>query len=169
MAPRVRLQTRFPLGLLRAWSYWLPDARALVYPRPEENAPPLPLAGDEHRDGTGQAGQDDFAGVRGYQAGDSLKRLAWRQIARVDIESGGALVTKHFEGGAATEIAIDMSQLPGSMDIESKLSRMTRWILEAEARSLAYAFHLGDLNLPAALGPAHRETCLRALALYGKA
>lgn len=167
-APRVRLQTRFPLGLLRAWSYWQPDARALIYPRPEDDAPPLPLAGVEQSDGQGQAGQDDFAGIRGYQAGDSLKRLAWRQIARIDVESGGALVTKHFEGGSATEIAIDFTQLPHHLDTETKLSRMTRWVMEAEARGVAYAFRLGDIVMPAALGPAHREACLRALALFQK-
>jgi len=166
-APRVRLQTRFPLGLLRAWSYWLPDASVLVYPRPEDDAPPLPYAGVEMNDGQGQAGEDDFAGIRGYQAGDSLKRLAWRHIARVDVESGGALVTKHFEGGAASEIAIAFDALPPGMDTESKLSRMTRWVMEAEARGLAYAFRLGNVALPPAHGPAHRDTCLRALALYG--
>ena len=168
-APRVRLQTRFPLGLLRAWSYWQPDAKALVYPRPEDEAPPLPFAGTEMNDGQGQAGQDDFAGIRGYQAGDSLKRLAWRHIARVDVEAGGSLVTKHFEGGSATEIAIDFDALPAGMDTERKLSRMARWVIEAEARGLAYAFQLGNDSLPAAHGPAHRDTCLRALALYGTA
>ncbi|GAB3538980.1 DUF58 domain-containing protein [Noviherbaspirillum agri] len=168
-APRVRLQTRFPLGLLRAWSYWQPDAKTLVYPRPEDDAPPLPIAGVEQSDGQGLAGQDDFAGIRGYQAGDSLKRLAWRQIARIDAESGGTLVTKHFEGGSATEIAIDFSRLPYQMDTEAKLSRMTRWVMEAEARGIAYAFRLGDVILPAAFGSAHREACLRALALYQKA
>lgn len=168
-APRVRLQTRFPLGLLRAWSYWQPDVKALVYPRPEDDAPPLPFAGVEMGDGQGVAGQDDFAGIRGYQAGDSLKRLAWRHIARVDVEAGGSLVTKHFEGGSATEIAIDFNALPAGMDTELKLSRMTRWVMEAEARGLAYAFHLGGVNLPANHGPAHRAECLRALALYGTA
>ncbi|WP_088709718.1 DUF58 domain-containing protein [Noviherbaspirillum denitrificans] len=166
-APRVRLQTRFPLGLLRAWSYWQPDAKALVYPRPEDDAPPLPFAGVELDDGQGQAGNDDFAGIRGYQAGDSLKRLAWRHIARVDVEAGGTLVTKHFEGGAATEIMIDINALPRGMDAELKLSRMTRWVMEAEARGLAYAFQLGHVSLPAAHGPAHRDACLRALALHG--
>ncbi len=165
-APRVRLQTRFPLGFLRAWSYWQPDARALVYPHPEDNAPPLPMAGEEKEDGQGRAGHDDFAGVRAYQAGDSMKLLAWRQIARIDPESGGTLVTKHFEGGAASELCIDMSTLPRGMDIEMKLSRMTRWVLNAEAHGLAYAFRLGDITFPAAIGPAHREACLQALALY---
>lgn len=168
-APRIRLQTRFPLGLLRAWSYWQPDVKALVYPRPEDDAPPLPFAGVEKNDGQGLAGQDDFAGIRGYQAGDSLKRLAWRQIARLDVESGGALVTKHFEGGSTTEIGLDFAQLPHHMDTEMKLSRMARWVIEAETRGQPYAFRLGDISLPAALGPAHREACLRALALYQKA
>lgn len=167
-APRVRLQTRFPLGLLRSWSYWQPDAKALVYPRPEDDAPPLPYAGVEKTDGQGLAGQDDFAGIRGYQAGDSLKRLAWRQIARVDVESGGTLVTKHFEGGAATEISLDFAQLPHDIDTEARLSRMARWVMEAEARGVAYAFRLGDVDFQAAHGPAHKEACLRALALYQK-
>jgi uncharacterized protein (DUF58 family) len=140
----------------------------LVYPRPEEDGPPLPYGAAEKSDGHGHAGHDDFAGVRNYQAGDSMKTLAWRQIARVDLESGGALVSKHFEGGAASEIFIDFARLPYSMDIEMKLSRMTRWVLEAEARGLAYAFCLGDVILPPGLGPAHRDACLRALALYQK-
>jgi len=168
MVPRIRLQTRFPLGLLRAWSYWQPDVKALVYPRPEENAPPLPLAGTESEDGQGQAGEDDFAGIRSYQAGDSLKRLAWRQIARIDAASGDALLSKHFAGGAATEIAIDFTRLPYHLDTETKLSRMTRWVLEAEAHGIAYALRLGETNFPAALGPAHRDACLRALALHQK-
>jgi uncharacterized protein (DUF58 family) len=41
---RVTLQTRYPLCLVRAWSYVEPDMRCLVYPRPEASAPPLPLS-----------------------------------------------------------------------------------------------------------------------------
>ena len=39
---RVMLETRFPLGLFRAWSYVEPEARCLVYPRPERSALPRP-------------------------------------------------------------------------------------------------------------------------------
>lgn len=167
-APRVRLQTRFPLGLFRAWSYWQPDTKVLVYPHPEVEAPPLPVSGVEQRDGQGHGGNEDFAGIRGYQPGDSLQRLAWRQIARIDVEFGGTLVTKHFEGGAGTEISLDWDALPVGMDPELKLSRMTRWVIEAEARGVPYAFRLGHTKLPPGLGPAHQDTCLRALALHGK-
>lgn len=165
-APRVRLHTRFPLGLLRAWSYWTPDAKVLVYPYPEPSAPPLPMAGREQEDGAGRAGHDDFAGIRAYQIGDSMKLLAWRQIARIGTDLNGALVSKHFEGGAASELCLDFALLPPAMDLEARLSRMTRWVLDAEAQGVAYAFRLHDIYFAAALGPAHREACLRALALH---
>jgi uncharacterized protein (DUF58 family) len=94
-----------------------------------------------------------------------MKQLAWRQIARMD-GAGGALVTKHFEGGAADALCLELALLPHDMDIERKLSRLTRWVLEAEARGLPYAFRLGAVALTPGVGPAQRDACLRALALY---
>ncbi|MGN6387926.1 MAG: DUF58 domain-containing protein [Burkholderiaceae bacterium] len=164
-APRVRLQTRFPLGLLRAWSYWYPDLRILVYPQPEPDAPPLPVAGGGD-EGNGDGGEEDFAGIRAYQPGDSLKHLAWRQIARLDDAAGGTLLTKHFAGSGGVTLCLDYDRLPRTMNAERRLSRMTRWVLDAEARGLPYAFRLGATAFDAGLGPAHRHACLRALALH---
>ena len=166
-APRVRLATRFPLGLFRAWSYWQPDARALVYPFPEAVAPPLPMSGVASEDGHGHAGHDDFAGIRSYQAGDSLRHMAWRQIARLDPALGGQLVTKHFEGGAIEELMLDFDALPATLALELRLSRMTRWVLDAEQRALPYGFRLHGHAFAPAVGAAHQAACLRALALYG--
>jgi uncharacterized protein (DUF58 family) len=168
-APRVRLTTRFPLGLFGAWCYWQPDARALVYPFPEESAPPLPMSGAASEDGHGHAGHDDFAGIRSYQAGDSLRHMAWRQIARLDPALGGQLVTKHFEGGAIEELVLDFDAIPVTLDLELRLSRMTRWVLDAEQRALPYAFRMHGHVFAAASGAAHQAACLRALALCGMA
>jgi uncharacterized protein (DUF58 family) len=165
--PRVRLTTHFPLGLFRAWSWWQPDSRALVYPFPEQDAPPLPMLGRPSPDGAGSTGSDDFAGVRSYQPGDPLRHLAWRQIARLDPELGGQLVTKHFEGGTVDELVLDFDTLPAHLDVELRLARMARWVLEAEQRALPYGFILGRIRYPVALGTAHQAACLRALALYG--
>jgi uncharacterized protein (DUF58 family) len=165
-APRVRLTSSFPLGLFGAWSYWQPDSRVLVYPFPEEGAPPLPLAGTPDAAGNGGAGGDDFAGVRTYQPGDPLRQLAWRRIARLDPALGGQLVTKQFEGGAKTELVIDFDTLPPALDLELRLSRMARWVLDAEAAAMPYAFRLDRVRYDAALGPAHQAACLRALALF---
>ncbi|MGB9991064.1 DUF58 domain-containing protein [Massilia sp. SM-13] len=167
-APRVRLTTRFPLGLFGAWSYWQPELKAIVYPYPEQDAPPLPTTGAASEEGHGTVGLDNFAGIRSYQPGDPMRHLAWRQIARHDPALGGQLVTKHFEGGATAELSLDFNELPAFLDLELRLSRMTRWVLEAEQRGLPYAFHIDGRRYPPALGDAHRAACLQALALYGK-
>ncbi|AXA91915.1 DUF58 domain-containing protein [Massilia sp. YMA4] len=169
VAPPVRLTTRFPLGLFGAWSNWQPDLRVLVYPFPEQDAPPLPSRGDASAEGHGTVGLDNFAGIRSYQPGDPMRHLAWRQIARLHPEDGGQLVTKHFDGGAVAELLLDFADLPLQLDLELRLARMAQWVLQAEARALPYAFRLGHHHYPAALGDAHRAACLRALALYGDA
>jgi uncharacterized protein (DUF58 family) len=165
--PRVRLSTRFPLGLFTAWSYWQPDSRELVYPFPETAAPPLPMRGADSADGLGHAGDDNFAGIRSYQPGDAMRHLAWRQIARLDPAYGGQLVTKHFEGGGDEDLVLDFDALPAFLDLELRLSRMTRWVLDAEQRGLPYGFRMGAHQFAPSAGAAHRAACLRALALHG--
>ncbi|MGW8391173.1 DUF58 domain-containing protein [Pseudoduganella sp. HUAS MS19] len=167
-APRVRLFTRFPLGLFGAWSYWQPDLKVLAYPQPEVAAPPLPTTGAAREDGYGTVGLDNFSGIRNYQPGDPMRHLAWRQIARLHPADGGNLVSKHFEGGAVSDLLLDLKALPPLLDIEVRLSRLTAWVLEAERRALPYALHVGHREIAQGLGEAHCAECLRALALYGK-
>src|SRR5207248_1418194 len=42
--PTLSVETRFPLGLFRAWTVWRPAGDVLVYPRPERPSAPLPAA-----------------------------------------------------------------------------------------------------------------------------
>jgi len=159
---RITVDTRFPVGLLRAWSYVRPDMQCLVYPKPDDGLLPLPDpsggAGEKRSAG---GGSDDFAGVRAYQAGDSPRHIDWKAVAR---ERG--LQTKVFSGRAAAELWLDWSELPRNMDLESKLSRLTRWVLAADQDGLRYGLRLpGVVRAPDA-GEAHRLACLRELALY---
>jgi uncharacterized protein (DUF58 family) len=167
-APRVRLFTRFPLGLFGAWAYWQPDLKVLVYPQPETAPPPLPTTGAAREDGYGTVGLDNFSGIRNYQPGDPMRHLAWRQIARLHPADGGNLVSKHFEGGAVSDLQLDLDALPSSLDIELRLSRLAAWVLEAERRALPYALNVGRRRIEQGLGEAHCADCLRALALHGK-
>jgi len=167
-APRVRLFTRFPLGLFGAWSYWQPDLKVLAYPQPEVAPPPLPTTGAAREDGYGTVGLDNFSGIRNYQPGDPMRHLAWRQIARLHPSDGGNLVSKHFEGGAVSDLLLDLKALPPLLDIEVRLSRLTAWVLEAERRALPYALSVGHHEIAQGVGEAHCAECLRALALYGK-
>ncbi len=160
--PRIRVETRFPLGLWQAWAYYAPPLKLVVYPTPEIDAPPLPLAGGAGREGAGLASSgDDFAGVRPYQAGDPQKMIAWRLAARSD-----DLSVKLFESPSGSELSLDYDQVPGALDVEARLSRLARWVLVAEAAQLRYALRLPGSTIELGSGAAHRDRCLTALAMF---
>ena len=163
LAPgRMMLETRFPLGLFRAWSYVEPEARCLVYPRPERS--PLPPARGEAATGAMRSptpGNDDFAGLRGYQPSDSPRHVAWKAVARTD-----DMLTKQFTGEAGAELWLDWQLLPATLSIETRLSRMTGWVLAAERSGALYGLRLPELQIAPERGDAHRTACLQALALF---
>ncbi|MFH1044026.1 MAG: DUF58 domain-containing protein [Pseudomonadota bacterium] len=160
---RITMDTRFPVGLLRAWSYIQPDMRCLVYPRPDDGLLPLPEpSGGRGEKRVAGGGSDDFAGLRPYQTSDSPRHIHWKAAA-----SGRGLQTKVFSGRAAAELWLDWSQLPDSMNVESRLSRLTRWVLAADQERLRYGLRLPGVELAPDAGEPHRLACLRELALYG--
>jgi len=161
-APRIVIETRFPFGLWRAWAYLTPALTAMVYPGPETDAPPLPAIGMGGGDGVGLAASgDDFAGVRPYSPGDPQKMIAWRLAARSD-----ELSVKQFEAEGGGELLLDFDGLPRQLDLEQKLSRLTRWVLDADAAHMRYALRLPGSMAFAGSGPQHREHCLTMLALH---
>jgi uncharacterized protein (DUF58 family) len=158
----LRALTTFPLGLFHAWSNMDLDMHCLVYPRPEPGRVSLPGPRAGNSDGleTGQ-GQDDFAGLRKYQAGDSLRHVAWKALAR-----GQPVMTKQFFGLAAGELWLEWDDLPVSLGREARLSRLTRWVLEATRAGYPYGLRLPSVVIPPGAGPAHDQQCLTALALF---
>jgi uncharacterized protein (DUF58 family) len=159
---RVMLETRFPLGLFRAWSYIEPDARCLVYPKPERSPLPPPnadaAAGSLHAQ---SPGNEDFSGLRTYQLSDSPRHVAWKAVARSD-----DMLTKQFTGEAAAEMWLDWRRLPGRLGLEQRLSRLAGWILAAESAGAHYGLRLPGVEIAPGRGDPHRSSCLEALALY---
>lgn len=162
--PRVRLTTRYPLGLFTAWAYLQPDMRCLVYPKPL--ATPLPAASAAAYGGTqhGADGQEDFAGFRPRQAADSLRHVAWKASARGSGE--GPLLIKEFAGGADSELILDWQHTDPALPVDTRLGMLTSWVLAAEAAGDRYGLALPGLSLAPAGGDAHRQRCLEALALF---
>jgi len=159
---RVMLETRFPLGLFRAWSYIEPDVRCLVYPRPERS--PLPPFSGEAAAGalhTPTPGSDDFAGLRGYQRSDSPRHIAWKAVARSE-----EMLTKQFAGDAAAELWLDARLLPSGLTLEQTLSRLAGWVVAAERAGAHYGLRLRGVEIAPGRGDVHRAACLQALALY---
>lgn len=160
-AGRVTVFTEFPLGLFRAWSYVEFGQRCLVYPAPANPGLPLPAATPGDREGKAQssAGNEDFAGLRGYLAGDSPRRVDWKAYARAQ-----GLLTKQYEGMTQASLWLDGQLLPGH-GAEDTLRHLTRWVLDAEAEGAQYGLRLPGLEIAPGSGEAHRQRCLEALAL----
>lgn len=162
-APRITLETRYPLGLFRAWSYWQPAMSALVYPRPLAGHldPPPGIEGAGEGAPRGE-GSDDFIGLRDYRASDSPRLIAWRSAA-VALASGAPLPAKSFAARTSGEFMFDLEQLHG--DLETRLSLLTSLVLEADTAGARYALRGGGATIGPDSGPAHRERCLAHLAL----
>jgi len=157
---RVTLASSYPLGLWRAWSYIHFPTAAWVYPKPEAAAPSLPSRGFGSGEGRGAAaGSEEFSGLRGYVPGDTPRQIAWKALAR-----GAGLYSKEFAGSSRGQCVLDWHELPGSLDTETRLSRLASWVIAAEKARIDYALILPGISTPFAHGPAQRVLCLRALA-----
>ncbi|MCC7328975.1 MAG: DUF58 domain-containing protein [Gammaproteobacteria bacterium] len=158
--PALRLQTRAPLGLLRAWTWVHMEPRALVYPRPAARAPGTPHLPDaEPGSRLHGPGDDDFAGLRAYRPGDPPRRIAWRHYAR-----RGEFAVRDYRGGDAGErIWFDWDATAG--DADTRAARLARLVLDAGAGQAAWGLRLPGLSLGPARGHAHLHRCLASLAM----
>ena len=159
---RIRVLTRYPLGLLQAWSWVEFEQGCLVYPQPRGRRP-LPAALPSST-GTGLGeqglGSEDYAGFRPYAPGDSPRRIAWKAATR-----GGPLLVKQFTDQARPELWLDWRLLE-SDGVEPRLAQLCQWVLKAESEDRRYGLQLPGARIPPAQGDAHRRRCLEALALF---
>lgn len=156
---RVRVWSEYPYGLFHVWSWLHPDSRALVYPRLEPNAPPLPQGAGDAAAKSVRRDEDEFSTLREYRTGDPRRRIAWKASAHQ-----GHLLVKEFETPRGHEIVLDWRHLDG-LDDEARISRLAAWVGRAEASGIPYRLDLPQSRLGPSLGPAHRHACLRELAL----
>jgi uncharacterized protein (DUF58 family) len=160
--PVLRIETRFPFGLFRTWSLWRPDAQLWVYPRPEQHPPPLPVnesAGELRPQGLASPSVE-FEGVRPWRRGDSLHHIVWKKLARSD-----ELISRDNPPAGHPHLWLDWNQTNG-MDTESRLSRLTAWVLEVRHREMPFGLRLPHVELGMAEGHSHQEEALRRLATW---
>lgn len=160
----LRLETTFPLGLFRAWTWVSLEIRALVYPRPLKGPLPAGRGGGQSEDRSRvipSDGQDDFTGLERYQPGMSPRQIDWKSYAR-----GQGLQAKQFGGQQTRDIWLDLEACPGNL--EERLSRLAFWVLELAGRDQPFGLCLGGKKLPPGRGEQHRSEALKRLALYGR-
>jgi uncharacterized protein (DUF58 family) len=156
---RIRLYCTYPFGLFQVWSWLNPDFSALIYPRREVSAVPLPRAHDAAAEAPVRRSGDEFAMLRDYHPTDPRRSIAWKASARHD-----TLLVKEFEQRRGREIVLDWDAT-SALDYEARISRLTRWVHEAEAMQRRYLVRLPEQSIGPGLGSDHSHACLRALAL----
>jgi uncharacterized protein (DUF58 family) len=158
---RYEVSTRHPLGLFRAWAVVHPDYRAIAWPQPANRGRPPPAVETDTGGAQDHArGDEDFVGLKPFQLGDPLHRIAWKAYAR-----GNGLHAKQFAGTDVTSYVFDWDSLAG-VGAEARLSQICRWVLDAHERGEAYGIRLPGTTIEPNVGRAHREHCLTALALF---
>ena len=173
--PVLQAETRFPLGLFRAWTVWRPASTLLAWPAPEANAPPLPpslaVAGGPSQSRTASGGEVE--GVRAYRRGDPLRLVAWKKAAQA-LETGAELVSRDTSASARRELTLGWETTAtrggagreGPWGPEERLSRLAAWVVASHRAGLAYALALPGSDLAMAEGDGQRRSALDALALW---
>ncbi len=160
---RLEIFSEYPVGLFHAWSYVDFGMTCLVYPKPDPGAGALPISATGNGEGNMPiAGDEEFQSLRAYRPGDTLRQVAWKALAR---EQG--LLVKEFGTTTSADLWLDYAGLEG-LGVEQRLSRLTWWVLEAERAHVPYGLKLPGKSIQPSMGNAHRDECLRSLALYGQ-
>jgi len=156
------VRTSYPFGLIWASVVVPVNAEYYIYPQLRGGAewPGLQPRGDSGSPNSPAPG-DDFSGVRAYMPGESLRHVDWKAFAR-----GRPLSIKQFTGGAGRELWLDAAEM-GRLPLETRLSQLALWVVNAEKEGIPYALHLGRTTLPLGLGPTQSRRALETLAVAG--
>ncbi|MEK9892820.1 MAG: DUF58 domain-containing protein [Pseudomonadales bacterium] len=158
---RLRLETRYPQGLFRAWSLIEFSNHSLAYPSPVQDELPEP----ERSEGTLESARPSWArsdakvGAKIYQPGDDTRTIDWRVSARFS-----GLYVKEFEAPVAHQRTLSWEDYP-FLTFEAALQRLAYWAIELTHRELDFSLVLPGRMLPRSQGERHLEQALGLLAV----
>lgn len=160
---RIKIETRYPLGLFRAWSHIDLSLAQLVYAKPIIDPKPLRLrpqqTSDQQETGKYVSGIDEYKGLKEYTRGESLKQIAWKQWAQ-----GRGLLTKEFEEPQGAPMWLSLKA--DSEDIELALSHLAWHTEQLSAKGQVFGLKMGGISIPPSHGEQHRNKVQTQLALF---
>ncbi|MBA6412049.1 DUF58 domain-containing protein [Parahaliea sp. F7430] len=160
---RLLVESSYPLGLLRCWTWVDLDLRAMVYPQPIASPEPSErVPGGGATNSAALLDSDDFFGFRDYRLGDSLSQLHWKAYAK-----GHGLKSKQYASYAQRSLWLNWDSFAG-LATEQRLSHLCFWALEFDRQQALYGLRLPGVLLAPASGERQLEKVLSALALYGQ-
>jgi uncharacterized protein (DUF58 family) len=162
---RLTISSRYPLGLFHTWTRLDFALQVVVFPKPipvaanftAQSSTDAPPATDEPVN-KGQ-GDDEFYQLTAHQLGDSVARVAWKQLAK-----GQGWWSKQYHSAQSSPLWLVLAQMP-ARNVEQKLGCLVYLLLANERAGGYYGVDLDGKLIAPATGAAHLKHCLIAVAL----
>ncbi len=162
--PAIRLESDFPFGLIRAWTWFRPASHGLATPRPISPPPFAAIPDAAGKEGeaamTAAQGESDIR-LRPYRLGDALKRISWKRFAR-----SGQLVVMDWDTPPADPRWLDWAQFPGT-ETELRLSYLAWHVARLSAEGQPFGLRLPGESIDPDTGDRHERDCLNRLGRFG--
>lgn len=160
---RIRVETRFPFGLLKAWSWMRPVSAAVVFPRPIAAPEVVSAVEDGEQTASSRSPEgNDHAELRPWREGDMSQRVMWKRFAR-----SGQMVVADWEADKGSPHWLDFNAFAGT-DHELRLSYLSWLVMERGKSDARFGLNLPGQIIEPDSGSAHATRCLRALATWGE-
>ena len=163
--PNIIVRSRYPLGFFTAERTFEISSPQLIHPKPAGSLVLPSVTDDSGRSASshtakqhGQTGAgDDFAGVREWQPGDSLRQVDWKAVAR-----DRPMMVKLWTGETKGVVWLDWAACP--LPEDERPAQFAQWMVEAEQRGLHWGMRLPGKVMEPNGGNEHRMRCLDELA-----
>ena len=160
--PRVRVESRFPLGLFVAWRTYSNLGEYFIYPQPNITHCYNHKEGQNHYgDTTNPFGNDgDFSDFRRLREGESMNRVDWKVLARTD-----RYVVREFLDGSNNRKLISWFDCNQEND-EDKLRQLSGQLFDCSRKGDVFALALPGEQTSWGTSQEHLYLCLRKLAEF---
>ena len=159
--PRMRIQSVYPLGIVRCWTWLNWDVSSLVFPKAiKGQINKSAVCEDIFAGHMSTEGQEDFNGLKTYTLGEPIRRIAWKSFAK-----GQGLYIKEFNQTSSVELWLDYEAVL-AQGVEKKVSILCFWVLHYFQENQRFGLCLPNLKILPNQGKLHRDQCLAALAKF---
>lgn len=160
---RIKVESRFPLGLCRVWSHVDLDITQVIFARPIPNQQSLSShilpTNNTQEYGKFIAGVDEFNGLKQYVRGEPLKQIAWKQWAQ-----GRGMLTKEFQQPQGAPLWLILESNPSQL--EQNLSYLSWKTQQLSQEKQIFGLRIGTTIIEPAQGEQHRVNVQNHIALY---
>jgi hypothetical protein len=181
---RVTVESVYPLGLYRCWTYLAFTHQITVFPKPLPCEIQLHVSEHNSTKKSGeianeQAGHDDFSHLKAYQIGEPLNHVAWKQLAK-----GRGMVSKQFSSIGNhigwlkfsseyrnNTLPYTSTELETALDsdaLNKELGELCYQVIELSRTQRTFGLDLGAQCIAPNSGAGHRLACLHALAYFSE-